>query len=167
MFGDGSEKSRALVGIPPAPLPAPDGRPVVFLAGSIDGGDASDWQARVIAALSDRDLVLLNPRRAAWDESWSNAAASPAFRQQVEWELAGLDRADVIAMYLAPESKAPISLLELGLHAGSGKIVLCCPDGFWRKGNVDIVAERYGIPRVFDLDGLIALLATMERRASG
>ena len=29
---------------------------------------------------------------------------------------------------------------------------MCCPEGFWRKGNVDIVCERFGIPCVEDFE---------------
>ena len=36
-------------------------------------------------------------------------------------------------------------MLELGLHARSGKVVLFCPEGFWRKGNVDLTAAAYGV----------------------
>jgi hypothetical protein len=61
-------------------------------------------------------------------------------------------------MYFHPETKAPISLLELGLHAASGKIIVVCPDGFWRKGNVEIVCTRYNIPMFNSLeDGMGAL----------
>ena len=142
----------------PAPLPAPDGRPVIFLAGSIDNGTASDWQSQCIDALADEPLILLNPRRRNWDGSRRAEADDPQFRAQIEWDLSGLERADVIAMYLAPTSQAPISLLELGLHARSGKVLLCCPDGFWRKGNVDIVAARYGLKTVHGLDDLVKSL---------
>jgi len=58
-------------------------------------------------------------------------------------------------MYFDPNTKSPISLLELGLHANSGKMIVCCPKGFWRKGNVDIVCERYDVPVVCDIDSLI------------
>lgn len=133
----------------PAPLPPAGGCPVLFLAGSIDQGNAPDWQAEVIAALADCDVTVLNPRRAVWRE------AEASFRAQVAWELAGLERADIIVMVLTPGSLAPISLLELGLHARGGKLILCCPDGFWRKGNVDIVAELWYIPRVADLATLV------------
>jgi hypothetical protein len=44
------------------------------------------------------------------------------------------------------DSQAPVSLLELGLHVAGGKMVVSCPDGYWRKGNVDIVCERFGVP---------------------
>jgi hypothetical protein len=49
-----------------------------------------------------------------------------------------------------------ITLFELGLFARSGKLVVCCPDGFWRKGNVDVVCKRYGVETVGDLEALAA-----------
>ena len=58
-------------------------------------------------------------------------------------------------MYFDPETKSPITLLELGLYARSGKLVVCCPHGFWRRGNVDIVCDRYGVDQVKLLDTLI------------
>ena len=57
-------------------------------------------------------------------------------------------------MYFDPKTKSPISLLELGLFAKSGKLVVCCPDGFWKKGNVDIVCQRYKVLKIKDLDCL-------------
>lgn len=119
--------------------------PSVFLAGSIEMGTAIDWQKDLVAALADLPITIFNPRRPDWDPSWPQTKDSPQFREQVEWELAHLGRADVIALYFAPGTKSPISLLELGLFAETGKIICCCPEGFWRKGNVDIVCERRGI----------------------
>lgn len=124
-------------------------QPVVFLAGSIEMGVAEPWQAQVEEMLQDLDITILNPRRAEWDSSWDQKMENEAFRGQVEWELNGQDRADVIAMYFDPNTKSPISLLELGLYASSGKLIVCCEDGFWRKGNVDIVCAKYQIP-VYD-----------------
>jgi hypothetical protein len=71
-----------------------------------------------------------------------------------------LDLCDVIFMYFSPETKSPISLLELGLYANSKKMIVCCPDEFWRKGNVDIVCSRYGIPVYNTLDAAIGRLRT-------
>jgi len=69
-----------------------------------------------------------------------------------------LEMADTILLYFDPKTKSPISLLELGLFAKSGKMMVCCPEGFWRKGNVDIVCERYRIPQFESLEELIANL---------
>lgn len=65
-----------------------------------------------------------------------------------------MEVADLIVMYFDPTTKSPISLLELGLHAKDNLVVLC-PEGFWRKGNVDIVCQYYNINQVETFDGLI------------
>jgi len=125
----------------------------VFLAGSIEMGAAPDWQAALERDLADLDIDIYNPRRDDWDSTWDQSADNPQFREQVEWELDGLALANLIVLYLAPGTMSPISLLELGIYAanGSKKLVVCCPEGFQRKGNVDIVCERYGVEQVSDL----------------
>ncbi len=128
----------------------------IFLAGSIDNGTAENWQERVERYFENRpDFLLLNPRRDDWDASWKQDITDPQFFQQVTWELNGLDRSDHIILYFAPVSKAPISLLELGLYARSGRMTICCPAEFWRRGNVEIVAERFSIPFYEDLEDLL------------
>ena len=121
---------------------------VVFLAGSIEMGMAEDWQSRLADALAEHDVILLDPRRDDWDASWRQSIDDAQFRGQVEWELDGLERADLIAMWFDPATRSPITLLELGLHARSGKLVIGCPPGFWRRGNLEVVAMRYAIPLV-------------------
>jgi len=124
----------------------PQNAPSVFLAGSIEMGVAEDWQASITSRLSDLDILVLNPRRDAWDSSWRQSIEDERFRGQVEWELEGLERTQLIAMWFAPETHAPVTLLELGLTASRGKLIVGCPDGFWRKGNVEIICRKYGIP---------------------
>jgi hypothetical protein len=143
---------------PPHSISANHRRPnAVFLAGSIEMGIAENWQAQVTQYFSElTDYTVLNPRRSDWDNSWEQTFTSPNCYQQVNWELNGLDRATHIILNLLPGTKSPISLLELGLYAASGKLIVCCPTGFWRKGNVDIVAERYSIPVYKALDELLA-----------
>jgi hypothetical protein len=136
---------------PPSPLL--DGFSV-FLAGSIELGNAGNWQTFVEEKLSGIDMMILNPRRDDWDSSWLQSKTNPKFREQVEWELAAMEQANIIAMYFEPNTKSPVSLLELGLFARSGKMVVCCPEGFWRKGNVDIVCEKYGVKQVASLNDL-------------
>ena len=127
----------------------------VFLAGSIDMGNAEDWQNQLIDMLKDWNGLILNPRRPDWDSSWKQEITHPLFHEQVSWELEGLEKSDLIVYYFAPKSKAPVTMLELGLHARSGKAIVCCPEGFWRKGNIDIVCERYQIPKTDNLAGLV------------
>jgi hypothetical protein len=142
---------------PPAPWHVAPGTPTVFLAGSIEMGAAEDWQARLVAALPD-GVVALNPRREDWDASWQQTITNPQFRSQVEWELDGLERATTIAMWFAPDTRAPITLLELGLTARSGKLVVGCPDGFWRKGNIEVVCARFAIALCHDWASFVAAI---------
>ncbi len=129
----------------------------IFLAGSIEMGKAEQWQERIVNAMSDAgNLVILNPRRDDWDSSWEQRSDNPQFFEQVSWELDMLDAADIVVMYLAPGTKSPVSLLELGLCARSGKLKVCCPKGFWRRGNVEVVCKRNQIPLFETLDDLIA-----------
>ena len=77
-----------------------------------------------------------------------------------------MEAADVIAVYFSPDSEAPITLLELGLFARTEKVVVACPDGYWKKGNVQVVCKRFGI----ELQGSLEELQTAveERlRAAG
>jgi len=120
----------------------------IFLAGSIDMGKAIDWQAKIAKALEDEDVILLNPRRDEWNALWEQSIDNPKFKEQVDWELDNQNKCDIIAMYFSPESKAPITLLELGLFADTGKLIVCVPDGFYRKGNVEIVCKRNNIEMV-------------------
>jgi hypothetical protein len=132
----------------------------IFLAGSIEMGSAEDWQSKVEKELADKNVIIFNPRRDDWDSSWFQEEKNEQFNQQVNWEMNRMIQANVIFMYLDPNTKSPISLLELGLHADNFKLIVCCPSGFWRKGNVDIVCTRYGIPRFEKLEDAIGALKT-------
>ena len=140
---------------PPAPLDLAPRERSVFLAGSIEMGAAGPWQAAVEQALAELPVAILNPRRDEWDSTWVQDISNPHFREQVEWELDAQQRADVIAMHFDPATKAPITLMELGLFAASGKVLACCPPGYWRRGNVQVVCARYGIPLVNELADLV------------
>ena len=131
----------------PSPLVFND-NPSVFLAGSIEGDTAEKWQDIIIEKFKDKPITLLNPRRDSWDSNWKQTINNKPFKEQVEWELSALEQVDMIVLYFDKSTKSPISLLELGLFANSGKLIVCCPEGFWRKGNVDIVCKRYGTKQV-------------------
>lgn len=139
-------------------------RSVVFLGGVIDQGLAPHWQKDIVAALEPyEDVLILNPRRDAWDSTWEQSVQNGLFREQVLWELDAQDVASINIYVFAPDeasalnSKAPITLMELGLFKNTDAYVVC-PPGYYRKGNVDIVAERYNIPVFETLDELIVAL---------
>ena len=130
--------------VSPAALPGRSATPVIFLGGSIDNGSANNWQADLVAALSDQTAIILNPRREEWNPAWRNDAADPHFREQVEWELAGLERAEVLLderlrlrrFDVARDDQAGIAGRVVGLEElhhivvpGGGEVVHVADDG--------------------------------------
>ena len=132
---------------------------IIFTAGSIDMGKSKPWADDVFKFFlknpSKSNITILNPRRDSWDSSMEQSIDNPKFKEQVDWELEGMKNSDYIVMNILPDSKSPITLLELGLHANDGKILICCPEGFYRKGNVDIICKDYKIPMFDTLDDLL------------
>jgi hypothetical protein len=127
----------------------------IFLAGTIDNGDSLDWQSQLpedikknVNIISEdliNRIVLVNPRRLDWDISWEQKYENDKFREQVNWELSSLEMSDIILMNFLPNSKSPITLLEFGLHVKSQKpMFICCPNEFYRVGNIDVTAKFYG-----------------------
>lgn len=145
---------KALVVLAPKPFMKEPSRPIVFLSGSIDTPPAT-WQHQVTNALSHLPITILNPHRTDWDSSWVEDPSFPPWAEQVKWELDGMEAADVMAVYFGAKTPAPITLLELGLWARSGKCVVGCPDGYSKKGNVRMVCERYGVQCVGSVGELV------------
>lgn len=140
-----------------APQVTPYGvSPRLFLAGSINMGTATNWQDKVIDSLKHVEVDIYNPRRDDWDSSWVQSIDNPQFNEQVNWELDHIDAADVICFVFDKEGPSPITLMELGYAAPmSTHIIVCCPQGYWRKGNVDIMCARNNIKVVETLEETI------------
>lgn len=137
----------------------------VFLAGTIDMGKSVDWQKTFIDMISTvqhtRHIEVFNPRRLDWDPTWEQSIENSQFVQQVTWELNHLESADVIVFHFEPESDSMITLLELGRFGlrSKGKTVLVhCPTGYKRKGNVDIFCDRESIQMVDDFSEVITII---------
>lgn len=81
--------------------------PSVFLAGGIS--NTHDWQADLVALLTDTPVTLLNPRRKNYP--WHDPAAA---EEQIRWEFRHLRRATGVAFWFPPETLCPIALFELG-----------------------------------------------------
>ncbi|KAJ8108952.1 hypothetical protein OPT61_g7811 [Boeremia exigua] len=133
----------------------------VFLAGSIEMGKAVQWQKQMATCLSDLPITVNNPRRGHWDPNVSKEAKDADFRHQVEWELAALEKADVICFFFDATTISPVTMMELGLWAKSKKVVVCCDKRFWRAGNIHIVCERYGVPFVEKFEDLVPAIKDM------
>lgn len=138
----------------PEEIPLQIDAKTIFLAGSIEMDKAVDWQKHCEELLQDK-FIIFNPRRNEWDSSWSQSIENPNFKEQVSWELNALEKADIIIMYFAANTMSPISLLEFGLYAQSKKMKVVVEEDFWRKGNIDIVCERYEVEQFKTLEELI------------
>lgn len=142
------------------PFNIPNSNACVFLAGSIEMGVAENWQEKATKLLSSSGWVVLNPRRDDWDSSWKQEISNEKFFEQVNWELQGLEMAKKIILYFDKDTKSPITLFELGLAVGKfpEKLVVICPEGFYRKGNVDVICDRYRIPQAKTLEEAIEFI---------
>lgn len=148
----------------PEMVELPRETPRVFIGGTIEQGTVDDWQSDLavqFAKAYGKNVAFLNPRRKNWDATWVQSKENLQFLAQVHWELGEIEDADLVLLNFVPGSMSPISLLELGFLAGMNRAGLlnkgavCCPHGFWRRGNVEIVCDRYRIPLVETLSDLI------------
>jgi hypothetical protein len=155
----------------------------VFLAGSIEMGAAEDWQTKVTdVLLANERITFLNPRRDEWDSTWEQSINNPQFSEQVNWELDNLEKADVVLFYFSPATISPISLLELGYLIGKcqpmiktplmevvrqkAKLIVCCPEHYFRKGNVDIICSRHDIPVHNTLEEAVEIIRLRRQHLS-
>ena len=111
-------------------------------------------------------VLLLNDLQPDWDESWVEDIQDLRFRNQVEWELDHMKVADLVVVYFAAEGLSAVSLLEFGLctakmDGGKGSMIVCCEQGYARRGNVQVVCARYGIGLLDSLDCLADEVKTM------
>ncbi|KAK0629330.1 hypothetical protein B0T17DRAFT_466454, partial [Bombardia bombarda] len=114
----------------------------IFLAGTTA---SPDWRAPLTTSLAHLPLTILNPLRPDWDSSWHEDVTFAPFRQQVAWELDMQELADIVVVYFGPGTDAPVSLLELGLCARSGRALVACHMEYRKRGNVQMVCERLGV----------------------
>lgn len=136
-----------------------NGHRTIFMAGSIEMGKAENWQEKFKEAMKSLPVILLNPRRDDWDSSWEQSFGNDKFREQVEWELEHIKSADLVVFYFDPDTMSPITLMELGTRVNTNQswenTIVCCPHGFWRKGNVDVFCNKENINVVHSLEMLI------------
>jgi hypothetical protein len=87
----------------------------LFIAGGIT--DCPPWQAELIGALGDIDMVILNPRREKWPRNGDEAEIV----RQIKWEFQMLQQASAISFWFPKETVCPITLYELGRAAAVNK----------------------------------------------
>lgn len=153
-----SQPSRSVIYFPPQ-RPQLD-RPSVVLYGAIEKEPDDNWASRLSDHLDSLPVAILNPRCKAWNSDWKEDISFAPFREQVAWEMDQAEIADILVFYFMPGTLTPIALLELGMHAAryGEKCVVCCPEGFYKRGNVQIVCKKFNAEFVEDLDTLAAVV---------
>ena len=139
----------------------------VFLAGTIDADTGSeDWQHKICKKIEDTTdnkyrITIYNPRREEFPDSGSSEV-----RRQIKWEHKHMDDADLIVMNILEDSKSPISLMEIGMYAESGKLVVFCKPGFYRYDNVQMVCKKYNVPlhNTNDIDEICKLILNYKKK---
>lgn len=135
----------------------------IFLAGATNVA----WRETFLAGLRGLhstgetpypSTTVYDPFQPNWTADWKEDLGDGRFKRQLEWELEKQDNAAIVAVFFDGRSQSPVSLLEFGLCARSGKAVVGCDRGFWKRGNVQAVCQRYGVPMADDLNGLVTLV---------
>ena len=128
----------------------------IFLGGTIDNGDSFNHQEALISELKKSEathpLCVYNPRRKEWNKN----ASKEEMDEQINWELYHLNRADLIVMNILPNSKSPISLMEIGLFARDKKMIVFCNENFYRYENVKVVCDKFGLP-LFNTNDILVI----------
>jgi len=127
----------------------------VFLAGTTTAVGNVDWREKLSESLVEHPITIFNPNRPDWDSTWREDITFDPFREQVLWELDKQVKADLVVVYFHPATVAPISLLEFGLSARvPGKVIAIAPEGYSKRGNVEIVCQKHGIEFLDNIDNL-------------
>ncbi|KAI1816735.1 hypothetical protein GGS20DRAFT_174346 [Poronia punctata] len=127
----------------------------IFLAGTTTMVGNGNWRERLSASLSEYPITIFDPMRSDWDSTWREDVTFAPYREQVMWELDKQEKADLVVFYFGPDTLAPVSLLEFGLSARiSGKAIVIAPVGYSKRGNVQLVCEKYGVEFLDTLDRL-------------
>lgn len=99
-------------------------------------------------------IAVFNPRRDDWNNEWNNTKHHPLLNEQINWELDHLEKSDIVVFNFEENTISPITLLELGLFSHSNKIIVRCPENYFRVENVTQVCKRYNILMVNSIEEL-------------
>lgn len=138
----------------------------IFLGGTIDMGLSRNWQGEFCQRLENifgtKNVTIFNPRRDSGTGVKPGDTAD--LRYQIQWELSHLDKSDIIVFNLLPESKSPITLMEIGLYANSDKgVFVICPESFYRYDNVFMVCSKFRIPLLHSEEDFFQIIKTNFR----
>lgn len=130
-----------------AALPAANSdKELIFLAGSMGEDAQGTWRDRISNDLSDKFHFL--------DPTCHNHASLDAdgMKKHIQWELEAMELADIILLRFLPDAESPISLVELGLYTFSKKLIVVCPEGFYKYNYLNVLCEKYATPFLANLE---------------
>lgn len=141
-----NEVNTDLMIVTPPSLYVPRSGAKIFLGGSIDLGNAPDWQSFVSKYIEESwketDITIYNPRRL--DEFTPNLET-----EQAAWTISMLNLADYILLHLAGDGASPISTLELGMFIKDPRLYLSISDEYSRKEIVEYHYNCFGIGQIY------------------
>lgn len=121
----------------------------VFLAGSIDLNLDGNWRQEVTDQVGDK-VHFIDPTISGHD-----AMDDLQMENHINWELDMLNLADKVFLNFLPESKSPISLIELGMYARTSKLIVVCPNAFFKSRYIKTLCKKYKIPLFTTVDTAI------------
>ncbi|KAF7947772.1 hypothetical protein EAE96_008851 [Botrytis aclada] len=148
--------------------------PVIFLSGTTNyNKDESRWQEILTDRLLSRPrsrstdnkngtnepnsfapATIIDPYNPAWDSTWREDPSDKRFVTQVNFELEGLEIADIVVVgfvgsdvHAGKIGAGGTALVELGtaLKRKGQKVIVCVEKGFWKEGYVKVLCERFGV----------------------
>lgn len=124
----------------------------IFLGGTIEMGNSYNWQKDITENIKNvfgerDDIYIFNPRRLDFDKDQEQSINNEYFNTQVNWELDYLDLCQIRIFNFEPNTLSPISIGEFTQYGLTkpDSILLRCDDEYKRKGNIEIMSERFGI----------------------
>jgi nucleoside 2-deoxyribosyltransferase-like protein len=149
-------KTVAIVGYAPLPW-IPVKQVSLCLAG---GNPGLSWRSYMIERLSCVPITVFDVYHSEYTGS------KPSFEDgSVLWELRRLQEAKVIALYVEHGwAASPVALMELGLYAQSGKLVVYCPSAFAESKGVEDIMDVCALYDVLVVDSLDKLVDAVKEK---
>jgi len=111
----------------------------IFLAGSMDHKQEGSWRDEISAEFGM--YSIFDPTNNNHDH-----LNTKEMKRHINWELNALQLSDIILLNFLPDALSPISLVELGMYVRSNKLIVICPQEFYKSNYVHTLCEKYNTP---------------------
>jgi len=129
-----------------------DDKMLLFLAGSIDLELPGNWRKSVTSALEDY-FNFFDPTTLKY-----NSMKDAEWEEHIKWELEAMKSSDLVLINFLENSASPISLVELGLNTMNNKLIVVCPDNFYKRKYIQVLCEYYSTPIFSALNTALAYI---------